>query len=205
MCSLLALLPLHDKPNQKGMTSTAVIFPSPNGKNKNLPSLLVANRKPVNKRGMLYHSPSCAGAGFRPHNWQGQPLPASAAIRGKREEGEGRTALLRAPWDHKQHKCTVMCSRATHQKQLCIPEGRSQSRALPALQGGIQNVKVWVPLWSRQIDTWLIQSSPQGQSTGSSVTLMLPRNTVFLSNSVSLWGLVTSVLPNRFLYFLFQG
>lgn len=157
------------------------------------------------QEGMLYHSPSCAGAGFRPHNWQGQPLPASAAIRGKREEGEGRTAFLRAPWDHKQHKCTVMCSRATHQKQLCIPEGRSQSRALPALQGGIQNVKVWVPLWSRQSDTWVIQSSPQRQSTGSSVTLMLPRNTVFLSNSVSLWGLVTSVLPNRFLYFLFQG
>lgn len=61
---------------------------------KKPPPLLVANRKPADKRALLCHSPSCAGSPFRPQDWQGQRLCQLRQLhgaRGKRgEEEEGR-------------------------------------------------------------------------------------------------------------------
>lgn len=56
---------------------------------KTPPPLLVANRKPADKRALLCHSPSCAGSAFRPQHWQGQRLCQLQQLHGaRRKRGE---------------------------------------------------------------------------------------------------------------------
>lgn len=100
--------------------------------------MLVANRKPADKRVLLCHSPSCAGSAFRPQDWQGQRLCQLLQLygaRGKRGEEEELISIL----------TNRMGSRAPHSKHSPIPGGRLWWRALPTLPEVTWDVLVEVP------------------------------------------------------------